>query len=130
MRVKAGVEVPTPLVILIPLLGFIQAFRVPTDVIAADVRKAHILDETAVRVDTVNGDLLIVPILVAVTDGHGDFHQLAVVLGEIRIKTSVPVGLGITDRIPLTDLFNDVFGNRLYFRYQHDILPHFTISTF
>ena len=94
------------------------------------IGEAHIFHIAPIRVNTVDGDLLVVPILVAVTDGYGDFHQLSIVLGEIRIKAGVAVGLGITDRIPLADLFNDIFRDWLNFLNQHDILPHFTISTF
>ena len=80
--------------------------------------------------NAMDSNLLIVPVLITVTDSHRNLDEFTVILGEIVVKPRIAVGLWITDRIPLADFLNDVYGNRPYFLYLHDILPHFTISTF
>ena len=48
---------------------------VPADEIAAKVGVFHIPDIAFLRVDTMNGHLLIVPVLITVPDRNGDFAQ-------------------------------------------------------
>ena len=88
VRVKHFILVPAPFFTFVPFRVFGQPLGVPSDAVTADIVKHDVFNKADIRVNTVNGNLLIVPLSVTVLDRYRNLYQLTVILGQIGIKTS------------------------------------------
>ena len=82
-RIEIFIVGAAPSGAFIPTLGFLQALLVPTDLITGNIVKYHIFYKALFGVQAVNGDLLIQPLFVMISNGNGNFYEFAVVLCKI-----------------------------------------------
>ena len=104
---------PTPAA-FVPLLVLLQAFFVPAEAEshAGAIAILHVLHEASFRIQSVNGDLLAVPLFVAVLYGDGDFHKLVFPSGQVGIAANVAVGSRTVFVIRFSDFVQYVLRNR------------------
>ena len=112
MGIEVFIIVPTPFAVLVPLRRFRQTFAVPTYDIAGYVIKNHIFNVGSIRVNTVDGYLFTIPILITAFYGNGNFYQVAVILRKVGIKASQSVLCRVQLTVFLLNALYDIFRYR------------------